>query len=193
MTWVTNPQFEGILLRRSYNKAYYQESMYSRLTRWRRRKLRTLSEAQNHRCAYCGKHTHFVSSDCPDRATLDHLIPQCKGRSSKAIQTNKDENLIMACAHCNALRGHMSPMKFYKKIRCEPQPIAIPTKEKRFSNDPQKFAHQQIKQGRLLEVCWTMIYFWPENAQAIIDFGPRRMRKTYEQHINEIRERIHEY
>lgn len=169
------------------------ESIYSRLTRWRRRKLRILSEAQNHRCAYCGKHTHFDNVTCMDRATLDHLIPRCKSRSSKLIQTNKDENLIMACAHCNALRGHMDPMKFYRKIRFKPLPPMIVKKKLKFSKDPKKLAHQKVKQGRLLKTCWIMVCFWPENAQVIIEYEPKyRTRKNYDQHINEIRKRIHD-
>ncbi len=193
MAWEPNPQFDSILLRRAHSREYYKESMYSRLTRWRRRKLQALSEAQNHRCAYCGKHTHFGKSDCMDRATLDHLIPLCKGKSSRLIQTNKDENLIMACAHCNAIRGHMNPMKFYNKIRCKPLPPMIEKKESKFSKDPEKLAHQKVKQGRLLKTCWVMICFWPENAQAIIEYKPKnRIRKKYDQHINEIRLRIYD-
>lgn len=189
MTWEPDPQFESILLRRKHSMAYYKESMYCRLTRWRRRKLRALSEAQNHRCAYCGKHTHFGKSDCMDRATLDHLIPLCQS----SIQTNKDENLIMACAHCNAIRGHMNPMKFYRKIRCKPLPPMIEKKEPKFSKDPEKFTHQKVKQGRLLKTCWVMICFWPENAQAIIEYKAKnRTRKNYDQHINEIRKQIHD-
>lgn len=189
MTWRSDPQFADTLLRRRDSTAYYKESLYCRLSRWRRHKLQALSEAQNHRCAYCGKHTHFGDTDSMDRATLDHLIPLCKA----SVQTNKDENLIMACAHCNGLRGHMNPMKFYKKIRCKPLPPMIASKETKFSNNPEKFAHQLVKQGRLLVMCWVMICFWPENAQAIIEYIPKnRTRKNYDRHINEIRKRIHD-
>lgn len=163
------------------------DKVYSRLTRYRRRKCWALSEAQNHHCAYCGKDTHFGDTDSMDRATLDHLIPVCKS----SVQTNKDENLIMACAHCNALRGHMDPMKFYNKIRCKPLPLMLRKKEAKFSKDPEKLAKQKIKQGRLLTVCWIIIIFWPKNAQAIINYKPKcETRKNYDQHINEIRQRI---
>ncbi len=182
-------QFRATLNYRKKSWPFYKESLHSRLTRWRRRKLRSLSEAQNHRCAYCGKQTHFGNSTCKDRATLEHFIPVCT-----PVQTNKDENLIMACAHCNSLRRDMDPIKFYNKIRCKPLSIFLEKKEPKFSKDPIKLTKQRIKQGRLLETCWVMINCWPENAQAIINYRPPcEMRKSYDQHINEIRQRLYEY
>ncbi len=184
--WTPDPNFADKLLKRKRHRYYYKECLGIRLSRWRRRKLRQLSEAQNHRCAYCGKDTHFDSGNSLDRATLEHLIP-----SSNVRQTNKDENLVMACAHCNGIRSSMNPMKFFEKIRCKPQPVMIAKKEPKWSKDPEKLAHQKVKQGRCLELCWTIACFWPEAVEPIINYTPRNyVRSTYEQHINQIRARV---
>lgn len=189
MTWTPDPQFAGTLLRRKVSRAYYKECAGIRLSRWRRHKLHQLSEAQNHRCAYCGKDTHFDSGDCLDRATLEHLLP-----SSLPRQTNRDENLVMACAHCNGLRSNMNPMKFYNTIRCRPAaPIFIAKQLNKFSKDPEKLAHQKVKQGRLLKLCLLIACVWPENVQLIINYRPKnKIRCKYEQHINIIRIRMYE-
>ena len=98
------------------NKHRYNKARGTRLSQWRRKKLARLSEAQNHRCAYCQQDT-FLGEVLPksmnwnQRATLEHFVPQ-----SENVQTNKDENLIMACDECNATRGSSDAFIFYRTI-----------------------------------------------------------------------------
>ena len=185
--WVPDPNFAGKLLKRKKHRYYYKECVGIRLSRWRRRKLRQLSEAQNHRCAYCGKETHFDSGDSLDRATLEHVVPSCN-----PWQTNKDENLVMACSHCNGIRSNTNAMKFFNKIRCKPQPVMIAKQEGKWSKDPVKLAHQKVKQGRLLSLCWVLVHFWPKAVVPMIEYVPtNHVRPNYEQHINIIRARVY--
>jgi 5-methylcytosine-specific restriction endonuclease McrA len=53
-------------------------------------------------CAYCRKEmTH-------ETATLDHVIPKCRGGS------NKSSNLVLACWECNQEKAD----KIIKEYRC---------------------------------------------------------------------------
>lgn len=121
-----------------------------------------------------------------DRATLDHLIPVCK-----PVQTNKDENLIMACMHCNGLRGLKDPMKFYRTIRRQPTGLgkSLPAT---YSKNEEKREKQIMKQGKLLAYCLIVVHYWPDQAQKITEFKTRQLksRMKYAQQINVIRLRI---
>jgi 5-methylcytosine-specific restriction endonuclease McrA len=61
--------------------------------------LSRLSEAQNHRCAYCGK--------IMDHPTRDHIIPRSKGGAHSWI------NIVAACQECNKMKGTQPPHSFY--------------------------------------------------------------------------------
>ena len=67
--------------------------------RWRQIRER-LSEAQNHRCCYCGKR-----SDAD--ATIDHVVARYHGG------TDAQSNLVMACKRCNELRGCRNAYDFF--------------------------------------------------------------------------------
>lgn len=70
--------------------------------------LRRLSEAQNHRCCYCGIHT--VTDDdvkAPYRPTIEHI-------DTRAGDKLHDEaNLVMACQRCNNLRANIDALDFF--------------------------------------------------------------------------------
>lgn len=165
----------------------YKEIVGTRRSNWRRHKLVRLSEAQGHRCAYCCGET-YIGADVPmgmfasQRATLEHLIPQ-----SVQVQTNKDENLVMACDKCNALRGLDDPLKFYNRLRryYKPQSSHIQTLTAK------AIAKQKIKDSRALALCFIAVMFWPAAAvEAVECFDPRKS-KTVNKHtkpfqINEI-------
>jgi 5-methylcytosine-specific restriction endonuclease McrA len=73
----------------------------------RRDLLVRLSEAQNHRCCYCGVHTSYVK--CQDHtATIEHLVPQAQGG------TDAYDNCVMACLDCNNKRKTMDAMLFFE-------------------------------------------------------------------------------
>lgn len=91
-----------------------------------------LSEAQNHRCAYCQIAVRLPGERCADRlsrlaafadrrslirfhvgryATVEHLVPlSCGG-------TNVAGNLVMACRWCNGFRGRAPLDVAYEAIR----------------------------------------------------------------------------
>ena len=152
-------------------RSKYKEKVYTRRSLMRRRKLAQLSEAQGHRCAYCCGETFIVQPreklpkgmSWSQQATLEHLIPQ-----SEPVQTNKDDNLVMACANCNHLRGDTNYMNFFKAIRRErkpsKQPILLTTVAP--AKDPAKL---KAKAGRTLAYCLIIVALWPEEAAEIAE------------------------
>ena len=72
--------------------------------------LRTrLSEAQNHRCCWCGRHmadTHGRKTS----PTLEHVVPRSKGGH------NGPRNLAVACARCNQKRGNKNSDAFLAHV-----------------------------------------------------------------------------
>lgn len=82
--------------------------------------LRTAaSEAQNHRCCYCGVRT---SLDGPvhDRPTLEHVIPRSRGGLDEPL------NCVMACSLCNVSRrdAHIAEECFLDGGSCD-EPTAV--------------------------------------------------------------------
>lgn len=101
-----------VLLRR-------RKSATLRTRRWRRNRIRKLSERQNHRCCYCAGETYLLGAKAAppkgmtllQMATLEHVIPKSRGG------TNKDDNLVMACNYCNGARGSKNAYTFYEQIK----------------------------------------------------------------------------
>lgn len=101
-----------------------------------RRKLRIkLSEAQNHRCAYC---TETMSLDYmqPTSATLEHVVPSSHGGS------NHESNLVVACYSCNHARGNTSLIYFLcsrnPKYKRNPEDAAYISELYRVAKPPPK-------------------------------------------------------
>ncbi len=76
--------------------------------------INRISEAQNHRCCYCG---HTVVRYRPgtaamprNTATRDHIIPRCHGGTY-------GNNIVIACVQCNNLRGDMEAYAFYNLMQ----------------------------------------------------------------------------
>lgn len=68
-----------------------------------------LSEAQNHRCAYCG----IRMTDAPlthDEGTIDHYVPKAAGGAP--VWSNE----IMACRLCNNARGAMYADHYFQIV-----------------------------------------------------------------------------
>lgn len=74
--------------------------------------VKALLEAQNHYCSYCHHTmiTHAKKQISRNQATKDHIKPRCHGG-----QTTVD-NLVMACAQCNQIRGAMDAEVFYELL-----------------------------------------------------------------------------
>jgi 5-methylcytosine-specific restriction endonuclease McrA len=55
------------------------------------------------RCVYCGSALGI------ENATLDHVIPLCRGGS------HLPGNLVSACQPCNQLKGSLLPLEFFTR------------------------------------------------------------------------------
>lgn len=73
-------------------------------------KREALSEAQNHRCCYCGE---MCKDDAPenDRATVEHVVPKIAG--GRANWGNE----VMACRLCNSGRGAMRAERYFEAVQ----------------------------------------------------------------------------
>lgn len=71
---------------------------------------RRLSEAQNHRCCYCGVDMDPAPSK-PTGATLEHYQTRSTGGRTDFA------NCVVACKTCNHARGTLNPQKFFHRIR----------------------------------------------------------------------------
>ena len=71
--------------------------------------IKKLSEAQNHKCAYCGIVTCYPgeSSNKDIWATIDHVVPRSKGGKSQY------SNYVMACSKCNSEKSSHCALSFY--------------------------------------------------------------------------------
>lgn len=67
-----------------------------------------LSEAQNHRCCWCGKHMVFIPNR-KDSATIEHVIPRSQGGA------DHPDNYAVACGGCNTARGNMPAEEFMQR------------------------------------------------------------------------------
>ena len=73
-----------------------------------------LSEAQNHRCAYCQLPIHATSCSHykdSDRATADHIVPRAY------LGPDDPENMVAACVRCNLAKGPRNAKAFYRKLQ----------------------------------------------------------------------------
>lgn len=156
----------------------YCEKVGARLSRFKRLKLARLSEAQGHRCCYCCCETFLLQpgDKLPkgmawgQRASLEHLIPQCT-----PVQTNRDENLVMACANCNTIRGLGDPLAFYEQIRLIPRKHLYAAPKPPYS--AKKFQKMQLKQAKGLVICLVAAMLWPEDlAYWVENWSPPRPR-----------------
>lgn len=142
----------------------YKEEVGTRLCAMKRRKVAQLSEAQGHRCCYCSDETFLLEPgdtlpkgmSWDQRATLEHLIPKCE-----PIQTNKDKNLVMACANCNTIRGLGDPMAFYEQIRLQPRKQIHKAPKPPYS--AKKLRKMQLKQAKGLAICLVAAMLWPDD------------------------------
>lgn len=71
---------------------------------------RRLSEAQNHRCCYCGC---MMGDDPrhPQGATVEHYQAQAHGGKTTY------DNCVAACRTCNEKRGTAHPKKFFASLK----------------------------------------------------------------------------
>lgn len=168
-----------------------KEWWWTKFTVARRRRTARLSEAQNHRCAFCGTETYLSINDFRlgmnkhrHLATLEHIIPQCEGG------TDHISNCVMACHECNNSRGDMNAWKFYE-LRNDPVKWLAFVKRK----SKRAKAHARASSTELSEGSLTMAYrlalysvIFPE-FKILFDKGFADVQKvmeankdTYEKH-----------
>lgn len=98
----------------------------------------SLSEAQNHRCAYC---TERMSDDrlSPRFATIEHVVEQSKGGKSVF------KNLVMACLACNMMRSRlgMTAEEYAEFSRANPQHILA---------EISRLAHKRFRENKRVGV-----------------------------------------
>lgn len=66
--------------------------------RWPPEEKERLSEAQNHRCAFCGTRMG-ATGQYRDYPTIEHVIPLSRGGA------DDESNVVIACRGCNDDRG----------------------------------------------------------------------------------------
>lgn len=93
---------------------------YLKLMAVRRKKLVKLSEAQNHRCCYCGCKTWLYEMERTaglskgQMATIEHVVAQTHGGTDNFFNT------VMCCSRCNTLRGcHEDAFEFFSIVSSE--------------------------------------------------------------------------
>lgn len=68
---------------------------------------RTLWLRERKVCCYCGRPTRLHTKDgASDRATIDHLIPTCRGGA------DDDSNRASCCRRCNEAKGMLTEEEF---------------------------------------------------------------------------------
>lgn len=97
---------------------------------WKRRQLLRLSEAQNHRCCYCGRPTWLGMSETPLdgrlRATVEHVVSKSSFRGiglegfDRWEAHSHEGNLACACKECNNSRGDAVSAEAFHAIRNDP-------------------------------------------------------------------------
>lgn len=83
-------------------------SYFVKIPRGGERKIsrRAVFSRDNHRCQYCGSHTHL---------TIDHVIPRSRGGATSW------ENIVTSCAPCNAHKGDRLPREVGMHPRTSPR------------------------------------------------------------------------
>ncbi len=88
-------EFELALAQRAAPYSRRGQVPWARYFPWLRDRL---SEAQNHRCCWCGKRMD-ETGPYNDRPTFEHVIPLSRGGEDTPL------NLAIACLRCNHDRG----------------------------------------------------------------------------------------
>lgn len=68
---------------------------------------KALWEREDKCCWYCTRKTRlYCQENAGDRATIDHLIPKCRGG------VDDDTNRVNCCLRCNGLKGLLTEAEF---------------------------------------------------------------------------------
>ena len=99
------PQLETFVQR--YKKVKYATIAFNCALKvyWRT----MLSEAQNHRCCWCGTNMTFVQNQ-KNSATIEHVTPKSCGGE------DHPDNYAIACSRCNSARGTLSIEEFMVRL-----------------------------------------------------------------------------
>lgn len=137
------------------------------------KRLIQLSESQNHRCCYCGRHTYFgrhhkrpPGMPKLSMATIEHVVPRSMGG------VNHRDNLVMACEACNTKRrDHVDAFTFYT-MRQDPDKEVIFFKELRRLDcqDKQKRDHERmlVRNEKTMRLFLVACTFYPEDFMGVM-------------------------
>jgi len=111
-----------------------------------KRRLRAkLSEAQGHRCCYCGI-ALIESPNAHNSATIEHVVPEVAGG------WNGDINLVAACNYCNAGRGAMLATSYFDLVarvgREEAHRLGRRWHKRTVGKNPLQFREKTLSQHR---------------------------------------------
>jgi hypothetical protein len=96
-----------------------------------------LSEAQNHKCCWCGQKMIESNVIRSNSSTIEHIIPRSKGGE------NNPDNYAVACHRCNNNRGDSSVEEFLAKIETS----------KILSDHGMQIAPNKIKKDHFIQAC----------------------------------------
>ena len=121
---------------------FFQESRIVQTKRLLRMKL---SEAQGHRCCYCG----VALVEAPKQhnsATIEHVIPEAAGGWNGGL------NLVVACNFCNEGRGPMLATSYFDLVirvgREEANRLGRRWRKRIAGRNPRRLREKTISQHR---------------------------------------------
>ena len=167
----------------------------SRRTYIRRHRLIKLSEAQKHRCCYCGQqtwHPHIIDGgdvvhSKRNLATIEHVVALVSGG------TWCKNNLVMACNECNGARGEKAIAKFVALITQDIDiPLSKAVKRALRKEEKRKSDKGQIKTAKTVWLLFLALTFIPELFVKVQkDFNPTKIKtRTGRCNISTIRKRV---
>lgn len=176
-------------MRLKWTTAEEKEWWYTKHSAVRRAKLVRVSEAQNHRCCYCGTPTWSQTMHEPrngrpkgmgkwQMATLEHVKAQVHGG------TDSLWNLTMSCSGCNSARGSLfEAEEFYELMQDgdtykERHRILVRAREQR---KQKRAAERQVNQAVfMLRMAWLFLQA-PEFGDLLVQAVEEDRRRYLEQ------------
>ena len=114
------PEQERLVLESALARRFVEDPVVVRLVsnvkvprRLIRPSRQTIYLRDDGRCQYCGVLVRDKD------ATLDHVLPLCRGGSKRAW-----DNLVLACKRCNHKKGGHTPDEAGMTLRRQPKPLS---------------------------------------------------------------------
>lgn len=138
--------------------------------RWRRAskgRLVRLSEAQGHRCCYCGTRTWISwmepAGNGKDQATTEHVVAVVRGGSE--AKSNK----VMACDGCNRARGDMDASEFDERGPSSTRKTSLRGRKRAGAPCDRLDAWASSRTYGGMVLCLATILHYDETAKRLVD------------------------